>query len=128
VTSLCEYIKKNAKIDIHANKANSAIIKRMQRKLSSMKILQVFTSIFLNLFIIGAVLCYILLHNLVSTILCGIGAIASIALLIILHCKKKAHKKAVDSYIQIGYKQMMKVNGCITSSTLAKMVSNACTP
>jgi hypothetical protein len=45
-----------------------------------------------------------------------------------MHHKKKMHKKAVDSYIQIGYKQMKEVNESITSSTMTKMISDTCAP
>jgi hypothetical protein len=125
---LSSNIKKNAKIDLVANKTNSSIIKQTQKKLSSAKALTVAISILLVGFVIGVVLGAALLGNIIVSILCGLCVVGSVVLLIVMHFKKKAHKNAVETYIETGYEQMENVNAYITSSTMTNMISAACSP
>jgi hypothetical protein len=127
ISNFSDYIKKNAKIDIPANRANSLIIKQIQKKISSAKFFMILFFVFALCFATGAILGAVL-DNLITSILCGIGVIVSIAMLIVMHCKKKTHTKTVDSYIQIGYEQMKEVNANINSSTLINMINIACSP
>ncbi|GMO15614.1 MAG: hypothetical protein Ta2E_06630 [Mycoplasmoidaceae bacterium] len=131
VDKLAQKIKKEAKIDLTANRHNSNEIKRIEKSIKSNKKIKSILSIFIIVVIVGIIMIKLLtsIQDQMFFTIIGFGAALIIGFLIAVFILDKIGKKLHKSrktLIDIGYKQMADVNRRLHSEEIKNFINNAC--